>query len=608
MRLSFLDWATVAAYFVVNLAIGFYYRKRASSSTGEFFVSGREVGWLLAGTSMVASTFAADTPLAFTGLVATQGIAGLWLSWCLVLNGMMTVFFFARFWRRAEVITDAEFVELRYAGKRAAFLRGFRAIYFGFLMNCLVIGWVNLAMEKILGTTLYIPRHWSLVIVFALMAFTGFYTSISGLWGVLWTDMVQFVLKMGMVVLLAYFAVQAVGGIREMKAKLAVIDASRMASRGGTGSILSFVPELQSPWMPFLAFCVYIGVLWWANWYPGAEPGGGGFVAQRMFCAKDEESSLKATLWFQVAHHALRTWPWVLTALASVILYPHLRDPEMGYVKVWVDYLPPAFRGLMFAAFLAAYMSTTGTLLNWGSSYIINDFYRRFLRRNEKEKHYVCASKLVTILLAVAGADLSLCMSSVGGAWQLVLAMGAGTGTVYLLRWYWWRINAWSEVAAMTAAALGTEMIQAWVHFTGPSLDIYAKRILLTVAITTMVWLTVTLLTRPEPEFKLLEFYRRVRPGSLGWKRVAALAPEMPSGTEIWRNSWNWIFGSAMVYMATFGIGKLVLGSPLVGVIFLVISAVCGYAISWDYSRDLRGARLRHAESISSRQAANGRG
>jgi solute:Na+ symporter, SSS family len=586
MRLSVLDWATVAAYMLLNLAIGFYYRKKASSNTGEYFVSGREVGWLVAGTSMVAATFAADTPLAFTGLVASQGIAGLWLSWCLALNGMMTVFFFARLWRRAEVITDAEFAEIRYAGKPAAFLRGFRAVYFGVVMNCLIIGWVSLAMEKILQITLNISRDESLAIVLALMAFTGFYTSISGLWGVLWTDVVQFVLKMGMVVLLAYFAVEAVGGIANMNAKLAVVDAARRASQGGSGSILSFIPELHSPWMPFLAFCVFISVVWWANWFPGAEPGGGGFVAQRMFSAKDEQNSLKATAWFQFAHHALRTWPWVLTALASVVLYPHLKDPEVGYVKVWVDYLPPAFRGLMFAAFLAAYMSTIGTELNWGSSYLINDFYRRFVVSGEKELHYVWASKLATVLLAIAGAIVSLYMQTVAGAWELMLAMGAGTGAVYLLRWYWWRINAWSEVSAMTAAALATIIIRTWVHFMGPSMDVFAKQVLLTVVITTLVWLAVTLVTRPEPEHKLLEFYRRVRPGSLGWKRVSKLAPEISPATDIWRNSWNWIFGSAMVYTATFGIGKLVLGSPWFGTMLLVLSAVCGYAIRWDYSRD----------------------
>jgi SSS family solute:Na+ symporter len=374
MKITFIDWVVVAAYFAVNLLIGLYYRKKASASTGDFFVSGRQVTWWLAGTSMVAATFAADTPLAVTGLVARQGIAGNWLWWSLLLNGMMTVFFFARFWRRAEVITDAELVELRYAGKSAAFLRGFRALYFGVLMNCLVVGWVNLAMEKILQTALGVPKTLALVVIFAMIAFTGFYSTISGLWGVLWTDVVQFVLKTTMVIVLAYYGVKAVGGIGALEVKLAALDAARGAATGGSGSILSFVPDWHSPWMPLLAFCGYLGVNWWANWYPGAEPGGGGYVAQRMFCAKDEKHSLWATLWFNIAHDALRPWPWILTALVSVVLYPHLADPEIGYIKVWVDHLPGAFRGLMLAAFAAAYMSSVATQLNWGFSYVVNDF------------------------------------------------------------------------------------------------------------------------------------------------------------------------------------------------------------------------------------------
>ncbi|HZO99413.1 MAG TPA: sodium:proline symporter, partial [Terriglobia bacterium] len=332
MKLTLLDWIVVAGYFVLNLAIGLYYRKKASASTSDFFVSGREVTWWLAGTSMVATTFAADTPLAVTGLVARQGIAGNWLWWSLLFNGMMTVFFYARLWRRAEIITDAELVEIRYDGKPAAFLRGFRAVYFGILMNCLVVGWVNLAMEKILGTALNIPKGWAVFICIVVMAITGFYTTISGLWGVLWTDVIQFVLKMGMVCVLAYYGVRAAGGMETLKEKLRLIDAARGAAEGGSGSILSFVPDLHSAWMPLLAFCVYLGVNWWANWYPGAEPGGGGYVAQRIFCAKDEKHSLGATLWFNIAHYSLRPWPWILTALASVALYPHLADPEVGYV------------------------------------------------------------------------------------------------------------------------------------------------------------------------------------------------------------------------------------------------------------------------------------
>ena len=589
MKLTWMDWLVVGFYFLVNLLIGLYYRKKASASTSDFFVSGRQVTWWLAGTSMVATTFAADTPLWVTGQVARHGIAANWLWWSFLLSGMMTVFFFARLWRRAETITDAELVELRYAGAPAAFLRGFRALYFGVLMNCLVVGWVNLAMEKILGTALGIPKTWAVVICVALMGVTGFYTTISGLWGVLWTDVVQFVLKMSMVIVLAYYAVRAVGGIDAMKQKLAVIDAARQTSQGGSGSILSFVPDLHSPWMPLLTFCVYIGVSWWANWYPGAEPGGGGYVAQRIFCAKDEKHSLWATLWFNIAHYALRPWPWILTALAAVILYPELSqpgaDPEIGYIKVWVDYLPSALRGLMLAAFAAAYMSTIATQLNWGSSYIVNDFYRRFLARDRAEPHYVRVSKGATAFLAVLGAGVSMVMQSVSGAWELLLGIGAGTGAVYLLRWYWWRINAWSEVAAMTAAVVTTLFLRALHPFTGSDSLVFGKSILVTVALTSACWIIATILTRPEPDSKLVEFYRRVKPAVAGWKRIAALAPEVPPSRDGWYNLIDWLLGCVMVYMALFGIGKLLLGAPGLGLTFLAISAGCGYAIYWDFSR-----------------------
>jgi solute:Na+ symporter, SSS family len=585
MKLTILDWAVVAAYFLFNLAIGLYYRKKASSSTSEFFVSGRQVTWWLAGTSMVATTFAADTPLAVTGLVARQGIAGNWLWWNFLLSGMMTVFFYARLWRRSGTITDAEFVELRYAGKPAAFLRGFRALYFGVLMNCLVVGWVNLAMVKILMTALGISKVQAIAVCLVVMAITGFYTTLSGLWGVLWTDVLQFVLKMGMVIALAYYAVSAVGGIEAMKLKLQAIDVQRGATPGDGGSILSFVPDLSSPWMPLLTFVVYIGVSWWANWYPGAEPGGGGYVAQRIFCAKDEKHSLWAVLWFNIAHYALRPWPWILTALASVVLYPNLADPEVGYVKVWVDHLPPALRGFMLAAFAAAYMSTIATQLNWGSSYIVNDFYRRFLAKGRDEKHYVVISQLATAFLAILGAIVSLLMDSVSGAWQLLLGIGAGTGAVYLLRWYWWRINAWSEVAAMAAAASITALLHTVVKLQGTDAIVFAKSILLTVAVTTVVWVVATFLTKPEPDSKLLEFYRRVRPGTFGWTRVAALAPEVPATHDGWRNLLDWFLGCLMVYMALFGIGKIILGSMGLGLAFLAVSGISGYAIYLDFSR-----------------------
>jgi solute:Na+ symporter, SSS family len=603
MKITLLDWLVVIAYFALNLLIGLYYRKKASASTNDFFVSGREVSWWLAGTSMVAATFAADTPLAVTGLVATQGIAGNWLWWSLLFSGMMTVFFFARMWRRAEIITDVELVELRYAGKAAAFLRGFRSLYFGILMNCLIVGWVNLAMEKILGTVLGVTRAQAILIIFGIIAVTSFYTFISGLWGVLWTDLIQFVLKMTMVTVLAYYGVRAVGGVHAMMTKLEAIDVARRASEGGSGSILSFVPDLHSAWMPLLTFCVYLGVNWWANWYPGAEPGGGGYVAQRIFCAKDEKNSLFATLWFNIAHYALRPWPWIITALASVILYPTLKDKEIGYIKVWVDYLPGAWRGLMLAAFAAAYMSTIATQLNWGSSYIVNDFYQRFVAPGRDQHHYVTMSKVATAFLAVLGALVSLVMTSVAGAWELLLGVGAGTGAVYLLRWYWWRINAWSEVSAMAAAALTTALLHIKIHgealiqFSGTPPEVFAKTLTFTVSVTSVVWLVVTFLTAPEPQSKLLEFYRRVRPTPTGWKRIAALAPEITPTHDGWYNTMDWLFGCLMVYMVLFGSGKILLGNVGLGVLMLAVAAISGYLIYWDLSR-------RGWETLSGRESA----
>jgi solute:Na+ symporter, SSS family len=586
MKFTLIDWLVVAGYFVFMLCVGMYFRKKASASTDDFFVSGRQVSWWLAGTSMVATTFAADTPLAVTGLVATQGIAGNWLWWSLAFSGMMTVFFFARLWRRSEVITDVEFVELRYSGKPAAFLRGFRAVYFGILMNCVVIGWVNLAMEKILGLSLGISKEWALVILFGIIALTSFYAFLSGLWGVLWTDLFQFALMMSMVILLAYFAVEAVGGMGPLMQKLAVVDEARKAAYGGSGSILSFIPDLHSPWMPILAFGVYLGVNWWSNWYPGAEPGGGGFVAQRIFCAKDEKNSLWATLWFNIAHYALRPWPWILTALASVVLYPHLADPETGYIKMWVDHFPGALRGLMLAGFLAAYMSTIATQLNWGSSYIVNDLYRRFIAAGKTERHYVMTSKLVTAIIAVLGAVVSLLMQRVTGGWELIMGIGAGTGAVYMLRWFWWRINAWSEVSSMIAALVVTVVLNIWKPFAGSSSAIvFAKSILVTVSITTVVWLVATMLTAPESDATLVKFYRKVRPDVAGWKHVAALAPDVPPTRDHWYNLMDWLLGCLMIYMALFGIGKLLLGSPALGLIFLTVAAASGYTIYWDFSR-----------------------
>jgi len=626
MALTATDWVVIAVYLLLNLLISLYYRRRSSGSTEEFFVSGRNVSWWLAGTSMVATTFAADTPLLVTGLVAKNGIAGNWLWWSLCLSGMMTVFFFARYWRRSEILTDVEFVELRYGGKPAAFLRGFRALYLGALMNCLILGWVIKAMISITtvllgdaiakgrelsislggGTlfhyTLGAPEHTALLIcVLLLVPFTGIYTFIGGLWGVLVTDLFQFILKMSMIIVLAWVAVSKLGGMALLKVQLSQVDAATRATGQATGSVLSFFPSFHlgfttdAVWtLPVITFLLYLAVQWWASWYPGAEPGGGGYVAQRMFSAKDERNSLGATLWFNIAHYALRSWPWIVTGLVAVAVYSthgglrpsaeFAAEPEKGYVMVLRDFLPPALRGLMIAAFLAAFMSTVGTQLNWGTSYLINDFYRRFVVRKGTERHYVFVSKVFIVLLVILSGYTAAHINSIQSAWQLLLGMGAGTGGVLLLRWYWWRINAWSEISSMIAAFI-VSISLTQVHLAGSDSVVFAKSAMITAGVTTIVWIVTTLLTPAESDERLLRFYRRVHPTIHGWKRIAALAPEIKPVRDLGANTFDWIMGCTLIYCSMFAIGELVLQEWLPGFVLLVCAALAGYSIYWSLSR-----------------------
>ena len=581
MQLTFLDWAVVGLYFLFNLAIGFYYKARAGSSVNEFFLSGRNVPWWLAGTSMVATTFAADTPLAVTGMVAKGGIAGNWLWWNFVASGMLTVFFYARLWRRSGVMTDIEFSEIRYAGRPAAFLRGFRALYLGIPINCIILGWVNKAMVDILTLVLGVTKIQALAIVIGMIALTSFISTLSGLWGVLVTDVFQFVVKMSMVIALAVFAIRAVGGIESMKTQLAAID----ATRGSQGSVLSFIPDLNSAWMPMITFFVYISLNWWATWYPGAEPGGGGYIAQRMFCAKDEKHSLLATLWFNIAHYAIRPWPWILVALASLILFPGLKDPETGYVRVMIAYLPPSLRGLMVAAFAAAYMSTIATQLNWGASYLVNDFYRRFLKPHATDRHYVTASQLATVFLTLVSAIVTFYMDSIAGAWKLLLVTGAGTGTVLLLRWYWWRINAWSDVSAMISAFIVSVAMQRAFGFDTDIPAGFAWVMIITVGITTIVWLATTFLTPPEPQDVLIAFYHRTRPSAAGWGPIARLKPDVRPSRDGLSNLLDWIAGCVLIYGVLFGVGKLLLHETTIGLGLLACGLAGGVVIYWDLSR-----------------------
>jgi solute:Na+ symporter, SSS family len=585
VQLTWLDWFVVALYFALNVGIGFYYKARAGSSVTEFFLSGRSVPWWLAGTSMVATTFAADTPLVVTGLVATRGIAGNWLWWNFVASGMLTVFFYARLWRRSGVMTDIEFSEIRYSGKPAAFLRGFRALYLGIPINCIVLGWVNLAMVKILMMILGVDKPRALLIVLGLIGVTSFISTLSGLWGVLVTDVVQFFIKMGMVIVLAVAAVHAAGGMDALISKLQAVDAARVAAGGAQGSVLSFIPDVGAAWMPVITFVTYISVQWWATWYPGAEPGGGGYVAQRMFCAKDERHSLLATLWFNIAHYAVRPWPWILVGLASIVLYPDLADKETGYVKVMVDHLPPYLRGLMVAAFAAAYMSTIATQLNWGASYLINDFYRRFLRKTASDRHYVNASQLATVGITIVSAVVTFYMDSIAGAWKLLILTGAGTGGVLLLRWYWWRINAWSEVSAMGAAFVVSVGLQTVGGLDSARPVDEAWIMLITVAVTTVVWLAVTFMTAPESNETLVVFFRRTAPSLTGWRPISKLAPDVRPRQDGLANLLDWICGCLLIYGVLFGVGKVLLKETGLGLAMIAVGMLAGVIIYWDLSR-----------------------
>jgi SSS family solute:Na+ symporter len=589
MTLTLLDWAVIAGYLLLMLLLGIYFRRRSGENTEEYFVSGRRVSWWLAGTSMVATTFAADTPLVVTGLVYTRGIAGNWLWWSFLPSGMMTVFLFARLWRRSGLVTDVQFAEMRYAGKPAAFLRGFRAIYLGLLMNCLILGWVTKAMTSIVGSALGKNESASLAIcIFFLIPFTGFYVSLGGLWGVLWTDLFQFILKMGIVIAVAYYGVRGAGGMQAMLGKLS---AMRAAAGSGGSNITAMFPDFsrgltgEALWtLPVLTFLVHLGVQWWAFWYPGAEPGGGGYIAQRIFSARDERHGLLSVLWFNVAHYALRPWPWILTALAAAALYPGLQHPESGYMLVATTFMPHALRGILIAGFMAAFMSTIATQLNWGSSYLVEDFYRRFIRRDESEKHYVNVSRIATLLLVAASAYVSAQLVSIGQGWEVVLEVGAGTGGVYLLRWYWWRINAWSEISAMATALAMTLVLHRWEIFNGSAPVVFAKTTLATTAVTTAVWVVVTLLTPAEPEEVLLRFYRKVRPHAAGWRHIAALAPDLAETRDLGRNLLAWALGCAMVYAALFGIGGICLGRTTAGCALLAMSAICAAALYRDIS------------------------
>ncbi|HYE14806.1 MAG TPA: sodium:solute symporter family protein [Pyrinomonadaceae bacterium] len=591
MKLTLLDWLIIAAYFALSLAVGLYYARRAGRSTEEFFLSDRSMPWWLAGTSMVATTFAADTPLAVTEMVARNGVAGNWLWWSMLASGMLTVFFFARLWRRAEVMTDVEFVELRYSGRPAAFLRGFRALYLGLPINLIIMGWVNLGMAKVLSGTLGLAKWQALALC---LGITFFYSILSGFWGVVVTYAVQFVVAMAGSVALAVFAVRAAGGLGALKERLAGAVPSGGGGPFGPDAV-SLWSDGTEPWMlPAVTLAAYLCVNWWASWYPGSEPGGGGYVAQRIFSAKDERHGLLATLWFNVAHYALRPWPWILVALCSLVLYPAgttvnpetgQPDAAFGYVRVMTDFLPVGWRGLLLASFAAAYMSTVSTQMNWGSSYLVNDFYRRFVRKGASERHYVLAARAATLLTVLLSVAVTYYMNRITGGWELIMSLGAGTGLVYILRWYWWRVNAWSEISAMAAALAVSLGLRYFDAFDASAPRGFALTILTTVGATTLVWLAATFATRPEPREKLESFYRLARPAGPGWRPVAGDAGRGGRRESLAPNFLNWALGVALVYSVLFATGEVIFGTWGRAALFTASAAASGALLYWSLTR-----------------------
>lgn len=580
MKLALWDWLVVAAYFALSGVLGVVAARRARTSLADYFASGRALPWWLAGTSMVATTFAADTPLAVTGMVARHGVAANWLWWNLALSGLLTVFFFSRLWRRAGVLTDVEFTELRYGGKAAALLRGVRAFYLAVPINLIIMGWVTRAMVTIVETALGVSGWTAALLLFAA---TASYATLAGMWGVVVTDFFQFVVAMIGSIMLAVAVVHTTGGLDQL---------AQGAARhfGSSQAALGILPPADSPWLPWSTLLVFFAVQWWAVWYPGAEPGGGGYVAQRMLATKDERHSLLATLWFNVAHYAIRPWPWILVGLGTVILYPGLENPEQGYVLAFVDLLGTPWRGLMLAAFGAAYMSTISTHLNWGASYLVNDLYLRFLRPKADSHRQVTIGRWATLALMFMAFGVMGVLETVEAGWRFLFAISAGTGLVLILRWYWWRVNAWSELSAMAASLVASLTLQFGLGYdaTDPGGRGFALVMVGTVAFTTVVWVTVTLLTPPEPQAVLESFYRRVRPGGPGWRAVAARLGYGDDGIVGGAASWeNWVAGVSAVYLTLAGTGELLVGTAIRGVAALLAAAVAMALVAYNLRRDV---------------------
>jgi len=582
MHLTSLDWLIVVASIAICFIPPVILSRRAGKNTAEFFTSGRAAPWWLIGISMVATTFSTDTPNLVTNIVRNSGVAGNWAWWAFLLTGMMTVFFFARLWRRSQVLTDLEFYELRYSGKPASFVRGFRAIYLGLFFNCVIMASVNLAAAKIANVILGWPMSRTLIICSIINII---FAATAGLWGVLVVDLIQFGIAMTGAVSAAVFALKQpeIGGLSGLVHKL-------------DPKVLGFLPDFGNWTIALSVFIIPFFVQWWSVWYPGAEPGGGSYIAQRMLAAKSEKDALAGTLFFNFAHYALRPWPWILVALSSFIIYPNLSDIQKAFPNVdprlinhdmaypaMLRFLPAGFLGLMVAGMLAAYVSTLVTHLNWGSSYLVHDFYRRFIKPGQEEKHYVAAGRVMTVVLMILASLLTFVLESAKASFDLMLSIGAGTGLIYLLRWFWWRINAWSEIAAMASSF--TVAVYFFIRGKAGHPVPQHLSLLVTIAFTTLVWLIVTYLTKPVAKEKLISFYQLVRPAGPGWKKIREEARLEPSPDSLTQSLAGWVSGCLFVYSALFGAGAFLYGRLSLGLFWSALLLISGFFLIKIFSR-----------------------
>ena len=612
MQLTWIDWAIVIASILICFVPALFYAKRSSESTSEFFASGRSVPWWLAGLSMVATTFSSDTPNWVTEQVRKYGVAGNWQWWAFVLTGVATVFFFARLWRRSGVMTDLEFYEHRYSGKAASLVRGFRAVYLGFFFNCFIMGMVTLAACKIANILFGMPA-WQTIVICGVLNVV--FAAHSGLWGVLIIDMIQFFIKMTAVFAAAWFSLVEVGerlvgkgaggwaGLKALVAKLSTQQVVTtdgvpvMSVINGSGQpFLDMLPNFTMSELALMIFILPIAIGWWANWYPGAEPGGGSYIAQRMLASKSEKDSLGGTLFFNIAHYVLRPWPWIITALCSIIVYPDLASIKSAFpaadvalighdsaFPAMLKFLPVGFVGLMVGGLIAANSSTILTHLNWGSSYLVHDFYRRFINKDATEGHYINVGRLSTVVLYVFAAVLSLFMTSAQQAFEVLLSIGAGTGLIYIARWFWWRVSAWCEIVAMVMSLVTSLAVPLLM----PDTD-FATRTIVQVTITTLAWL-ITAYVGPETDrATLISFYRKVKPVGPGWTDIRAEAgvtdAEVAQENRIGSALLGWISGCVVIWSSLFAIGNFLYssGDPTrlkMAWILTAVFAVSGYVL-----------------------------